>query len=323
MSFVGIDVAKPHLDVAILNGETWRVPNTPDGLVSLLARLDALVPTLIVLEPTGGYERLALYALAGAGLPVALVNPPKVRDFARAIGQVAKTDQLDARLFARYDQAVCPEPRLILDAPGRALVALVARRRQLIAIRVAEENRLPLASAEVVGGLARHIAFLASEISALDVAVAAAIRESPAWAERAALLRSVPGVGEKLAATLLVELPELDTVDRAQIAALVGLAPYNVDSGGKRGYRRIIGGRSPIRAALYMPTITATRCNPVIAATYRRMRAAGKPYFMAITACMRRLLVIINAVVKSGRPWEDRSVPTGTLVPISPGGLDS
>lgn len=322
MVFVGIDVAKKHLDVAILGAGSWRVPNTPDGVVSLLTRLAALAPVLIVLEPTGGYERLGFYALAAAGLPVALVNPRKVRDFARAVGQLAKTDELDARILARYAEAVRPEPRPVLDAAGRALVALVARRRQLLAMRVAEENRIALASPDVAEGLSRHVAFIVLEVGSLDRAIVAAIRDSPAWAERAALMRTVPGVGEKLAATLLVELPELGTVDRGHIAALVGLAPYNVDSGSKRGHRRIIGGRSDIRAALYMPTLTAVRRNPVIAATFHRLRSAGKPYRVVITACMRRLLVIINAVVKSGQPWEDR-LCSSTLVPVLAAGVDN
>ena len=322
MAFIGIDVAKGHLDVCAHSGPSWRVPNTPEGTTALLARLDALTPSLIALEPTGGYERLPLDALAAAGFPVVLVNARKVKDFARASGQIAKTDRLDARTLARYAEAIRPSPRVIPDPAARQLVALIARRRQLLVTRTAERNRLPLADPYTADSIARHLSWLTGEIAATDRAILRTVRDSPAWADRAALLRTVPGVGPTLAATLLVELPELGTIDRHEIAALVGLAPYNVDSGSKRGYRRIVGGRSSVRAALYLPTLTATRCNPVIAATYARLKASGKPHLVALTACMRRLAVILNAIVKSGRPWEDRLVPNSTMVPLLPEGID-
>lgn len=318
MTYIGIDVAKKHLDVAVQGGPSWRVPNTPEGVVLLIARLDALTPALIVLEPTGGYERLPLDALAASGLPVTLVNARKVRDFARASGQLAKTDRLDARILARYADALRPPARAIPDPAARQLVALVTRRRQLLANRTAERNRHALADPLTADSIARHCSWLTDEIAATDRAILRTVRDSPAWAERAALLRSVPGIGPTTAATLLVQLPELGTIDRHEIAALVGLAPYNVDSGSKRGYRRIIGGRADVRAALYLPTLTATRRNPAIAAMYDRLKVAGKSHLVALTACMRRLLVILNAIAKSGQPWQERPALHSTMVPISP-----
>lgn len=315
MCVVGIDVGKHHLDVATVSGASWRVDNSPDGLSALLGYLLPLTPSLVVLEPTGGYERPALVALAAASLPVALVNPRKVRDFARSVGQLAKTDAIDARLLARYGSVIGPQPSAAPDPSSSALAALVARRRDVLLASVAERNRLGQADAGVVESIDRHLSWLRDEVAALDLAIARAIRESPAWAERAALLRTVPGVGPVLASVLLVQLPELGRVGRSQVAALVGVAPYNVDSGKKRGYRRIIGGRAAVRAALYMPTITATKRNPAIAAMYERLRARGKPHRVAIVACMRRLLTIMNAMVRSGQPWEDRHLAS-TLVPV-------
>jgi transposase len=303
--YVGIDVAKTHLDVAVRpTGEQWRVPNDDDGINGLVSRLGDLHPVLVVLEATGGYGRTLIASLAAASLPVAVVNPRQVRDFARSTGKLAKTDLLDARALAHFAEAVRPEPRDVPDEQARALTAMLERRRQLITMLVAEKNRLHVAAEQVKGGIEAHIRWLAEELEEIDRDLDGAIRDSPVWRERDELLQSVPGVGKVLSTTLLAELPELGTLTRHQVAALVGVAPLNRDSGALRGKRTVWGGRARVRAALYMGTLVATRCNPVIRQFYERLVSKGKAKKVALTACMRKLLTILNALLKGGTRWQ-------------------
>lgn len=303
--FVGIDVAQAHLDVGLRPGEApWRVPYTEAGVAEVLDRLRPHRVALIVLEATGGLETALVAALAAAGLPVAVVNPRQVRDFARATGRLAKTDALDADVLAHFAEAVRPQARPLPDDATQALAALVTRRRQLQEMLVAEQNRLRLAPAPVQRGLQAHIAWLQRQVKDLDRDLTQAIRQSPAWRAQDDLLRSVPGVGPVLASTLVAELPELGRLTRRQIAALVGVAPLNCDSGQRRGPRRCWGGRAPVRATLYMATLAATQWNPVLRAFYQRLLAAGKLKKVALTACMRKLLTILNAMVKAGTRWQ-------------------
>lgn len=308
--YVGIDVAAAHLDVAVgPSGEAWRVGNDEAGRAALVERLAALGPAVIVLEATGGHELAAAGALAAAGLPVAVVNPRQVRDFARATGRLAKTDALDAAVLARFAAAVRPTVRPLPDAAARELRALVARRRQLVEMLVAEKNRLGAAPPRIKARIRAHVEWLARQLDELDRDLAGAVRASDAWRERDDLLRSVKGVGPVLSSTLLVEVPELGALNRKQIAALVGVAPLNRDSGTFRGRRAVWGGRAPVRAALYMATLVATRFNPVIRAFYRRLLAAGKPKKVALTACMHKLLVILNAMARTNTPWRPQPTP--------------
>ena len=310
-TYVGIDVAKEMLDVALRPaGERWRVEHDAAGLAQLLARLQALAPALIVLEATGGLELELVAALAAAALPVVVVNPRQTRDFARATGRLAKTDALDAAVLAHFAEAVRPPQRPLSDAQTQTLRQLLTRRRQLVVMRVAEGQRLTRAGAAVRPGIEAHIAWLEQQLSALEAELRQALQQSPVWRERDALLRSVPGVGEQLSLTLLAELPELGRLDRRQAAALVGVAPFNRDSGRLRGRRTIWGGRARVRAVLYMGALSASRHNPLIRAFYQRLLAAGKPKKVALTACMRKLLVILNAMLKHHTPWRDLS-PNG------------
>jgi transposase len=257
-----------------------------------------------VLEATGGYEQVVSAGLAAAGLPVAVVNPRQIRDFARATGKLAKTDRLDALAIARFAQAIKPEPRPLADAQAQMLGELVARRRQVIEMIGMESNRLRQARAKTVKRTIEHLlAALQAELSTLESELDETIRGTPIWREREELLTSAPGIGDVTARVLLAELPELGQVDRHQIAALAGLAPFNRDSGQWRGERHIQGGRAGVRTALYMPTVVATRYNPVIRALYRRLRAGGKKPKVALTACMRKLLTILNAMLRDGSPW--------------------
>jgi transposase len=276
------------------------------GLEDLIARLRRLLPALIVLEATGGYEQVVSASLAAAGLPVAVVNPRQIRDFARATGKLAKTDRLDALAIARFAQAIKPEPRPLADAQAQMLGELVARRRQVIEMIGMESNRLRQARAKTVKRTIEHLlAALQVELSTLESELDETIRGTPIWREREELLTSVPGIGDVTARVLLAELPELGQVDRHQVAALAGLAPFNRDSGQWRGERHIQGGRAGVRTALYMPTVVATRYNPVIRALYRRLRAAGKKPKVALTACMRKLVTILNAMLRDGTPWRE------------------
>ena len=307
--FVGIDVAKGQLDVALRpTGEHWTVPNEDASIAALVTQLQAVAPTLIVLEATGGYQRTVVSALAAAGLPVVVANPRQTRDFAKATGQLAKTDALDARVLAHFAEAVRPTPRPLPMAQAEELRALMARRRQLVAIRTAEINRLDSAPPSVHTDLQAHITWLDERLAALDDTLDTALRTSPIWREREALYRSVPGIGPICARTLLCDLPELGTLSRQRIAALVGVAPFNCDSGTMRGRRTIWGGRAHVRATLYMGTLVAVRHNPVLKASYERLLAAGKAKKVALTACMRKLLTILNAMVKHQTSWQPREV---------------
>jgi transposase len=269
----------------------------------VVERLQALQPELIVLEPTGGYERLLVAALAQAGLPVAVVNARQVRDFAKATGRLAKTDALDAQVLAHFADAVHPTPRPLPDAQTQELEAVLERRRQLVGMRTAERNRLHTAPKAVRAGIKAHITWLDGELQTIDGELDGMIQMSPLWREQEDLLRSVPGIGPVVALTLLAELPELGRLDRRKLAALVGVAPLNRDSGSLRGKRTIWGGRGQVRSTLYMATLTAIRYNPVIRAFYQRLCAAGKPKKTALTACMRKLLTILHAILMRRTPW--------------------
>jgi transposase len=304
--FVGIDVSKDRLDVHLRPcGESFAVARDGEALAALVERLRALAPALVVMEATGGYETVVASALGAAHLPLAVVNPRQIRAFARATGKLAKTDRLDAAAIAHFAEAIRPPVRPIADAEAQALGELVARRRQVIEMIVAETNRRRRASQRrVIRAIERHLAVLQAELSELDGDIDGAIRSSPAWQADADLLISVPGVGKATLRTLIAELPELGHLTRRKIAALVGLAPINRDSGSLRGRRAIAGGRSPVRAALFMPAMVASKKNPVIAPYYDKLRAAGKTAKQALTACMRKLLVILNAILRDRKPWQ-------------------
>jgi transposase len=314
--YVGIDVGKTALEVAVApsgqrpSGERWTSGTTASALRALAKRRAALGPALVVLEATGGYEVPVLGALAEAELPVSLVAPGRVRAFARAAGQLAKTDRLDAAVLARYAAQLTPAQYVLPDEAQRALMLLVARRRQVDEMLVAERQRLdqqalfPAAAASPVrADLEATIAFLEGRKADLDRALHAHVAAHPRFAEPLALLQSVPGVGPVTAYTLLAYLPELGTLSRQQIAALVGVAPVVAESGQWRGRRRIQGGRAAVRHVLYMAALTATRCHPVLKAHYRHLRARGKEAKVALVACMRRLLVLLNSLLKHRTPW--------------------
>lgn len=301
---VGIDVSLGELVVAQQPpADVWTFPNDPAGAADLVRRLRPLRPTLIVLEATGGYERAVVAALATAGLPVVVANPRQVRDFARGLGQLAKTDPVDAAILALFAERVQPTPRPIPDAALHALEAVVTRRRQLLDMLTAERNRLALAAPPVQADLQKHIDWLRRRVAKLDRDLDKQIQASPVWRTTDNLLQSTPGVGPTVSRTLLGALPELGTLTHKQIAALVGLAPMARDSGRWRGRRRITGGRAPVRAALYMAALVATRHNPPIQTFYARLLAAGKPKKLALTACMHKLLTILNAMVKANTVW--------------------
>lgn len=304
-TYVGIDVSKATLDVAITptGPPPWTVPNTPTGRTALVTALRAHPPVLIVLEATGGYETAAVSALALAGLPVAVVNPRHVRDFAKALGVLAKTDRLDATVLATFAERVRPAPRPLPDDAQVELRALVTRRGQLVEMRTAEQNRLATARPSLRADLKRHITWLTRRLKETDTEIRRLIAASPLWCPRDRLLQSTPGVGPQTSARLLVALPELGHLAGRQIAALVGVAPLNRDSGRHHGPRTTWGGRAPVRAALYMATLVATRHNPVIRTFYQRLRAAGKPPKVALVAAMHKLLTILNAMLKRGTPW--------------------
>jgi transposase len=310
--FVGIDVSRDKLDLAVRpDGEQWQSANTAAGIAALLPQLLALQPTAIVLEATGGLELPVLAALASAGLPVIAVNPRQVRDFAKAVGKLAKTDAIDAQVLAHFADAVRPTVRPLADAATQALSALVTRRRQLVEMLTAEENRRSTAPAAIRADIQDHIAWLRKRLKDLDKELSQAIRTSSLWREQEDVLRSVPGVGPVVSVTLLADLPELGTLGRKQIAALVGLAPLNRDSGTMRGKRTIWGGRASVRAALYMAALVGSRCNPVLRALYARLLAAGKVRKVALTACMHKLLTILNAMLRHHTMWAS-STPAAT-----------
>jgi transposase len=303
-AFIGIDVARDMLELASRPaGEQWQIANDSAGIAALLPRLRALRPTLIVLEATGGLELPLLAAIGSAGLPVVAVNPRQVRDFAKAIGKLAKTDAIDARVLAHFADAVRPPVRPLPDAATQALGALVTRRRQLVEMLTAEENRRKTAPTAIRADIQAHIAWLRKRLKGVDKELSQAVRTSPLWREQEDVLRSVPGIGPVVSVTLLADLPELGTLDRKQITALVGLAPLNRDSGTMRGKRTIWGGRATVRAALYMAALVGSRRNPVLRALYTRLLAAGKTKKVALTACMRKLLTILNALLKHRTKW--------------------
>ena len=307
--YVGIDVAQASLDVAARpTGRVWQVSHTEQGIQELVGQLQGLQPTLVVLEATGGLQLPLVVALTTAGLPVAVVNPRQVRDFAKATGKLAKTDRLDAQVLAHFAEAVRPEPRPLPDAQSRQLAAILTRRRQILGMLTAEKNRLGTATQEMHPRIEAHIAWLKRELAELDKDLGWAIRQSPVWREKDDLLQSAPGVGRVLSSTLLADLPELGNLSNRQLAALVGIAPLNRDSGTMRGKRTIWGGRAQVRAVLYMATLAATRFNPVIKAFYQRLCAAGKTKKVALGACMRKLLTILNAMLKHGTPWHQPAV---------------
>ena len=302
--YVGVDVAKDWLDVAQRpEGAPWRVSNDERGIAALVERLVQLRPALVVLEATGGMEMPVVGALVIVQLPTAVVNPRQVREFARATGRLAKTDAIDAQVLAQFGEAVRPELRPFPDAATQELSALLARRRQLVGMLTAEKNRLRTAAKAVRADVQEHIRWLERRLSDLDGQLAQSIRSSPSWRELDNLLKSTPGVGPVLSVTLLAELPELGTLGRKEIAALVGVAPLNWDSGHLRGKRRVWGGRSSVRAALYMAALVAARRNPVLRAFYERLVEAGKPKKVALTACMHKLLTILNAMIRHRTPW--------------------
>lgn len=310
-AYAGVDVSKERLEVCVrrdrearVGEDTFGVSNDPAGTQTLLARLLEERPALVILEATGGFERPVAAALAAAGLPVAVVNPRQARDFARATGRLAKTDRIDAQILARFAQAVRPAPRPVPEEEAQALAEITARRRQVVGMLTAEKNRLGAATTKPVRKrLEAHVRWLEKELSRTDRDLEEAIAKSPTWRENEKLLRSVPGVGPVVARTLLAELPELGSLRPKQLAALVGVAPLNRDSGAFRGRRAVWGGRATVRAALYMGALVATRHNPQIKEFYERLLGAGKPRKVALVACMRKLLTILNAMLKNRTPW--------------------
>jgi transposase len=307
---VGIDVSKRTLDVCLLpegartgESESFVLSNDQEGIDELLGRLEGVSPELVVLEATGRYERLCATSIATRGIPVAIVNPRQARDFAKAIGRLAKTDKIDAFVLARFAEAVGPSPSAIPDEETQALQHILARRRQVLEMLVAEKNRLQVAPRTLHKRIRAHIEWLEKELSRTDGDLEEAIAASAAFKENEALLKSVPGVGPVLARTLLAELPELGKLTHKGLCALVGVAPFNRDSGQGRGKRQVWGGRAPVRAALYMGALVATRHNPTIKEFYERLLAAGKPKKVALVACMRKLLTILNALMRDRAIW--------------------
>jgi transposase len=298
----GIDVSKDWLDVA-LGSESLRVPNEAQGVAGLIERLRKLEVELVVMEATGGYETQAASAIAGAGLKLAVVNPRQVRDFAKATGRLAKSDRIDAHVIAAFGQAIEPEIVRLPDEQARELQDLLLRRSQLVGMRVQESNRLALMQGAMRKQIKSHIAWLDRAIDEVNTDLTARLRQSPAWCEKDELLQSFKGVGPITSGTLMTSLPELGALDRRAIAALVGVAPFNRDSGAFRGRRAIWGGRAHVRHILFMAAISAIRSNPVIKAFYERLIARGKPHKVAVIACMRKMLTILNAMLRSNTPW--------------------
>jgi transposase len=302
--YVGIDVAKDKLDVAVMGErEASQVPNARAGIAGLVQRMQELEPELIVVEATGGYQRGVVLGMVEAGLPVAVVNPSRVRQYARACGLQAKTDKLDAFNLAEFGERVQPRRYEAKSEAGQQLSALLVRRRQLEEMLKGEKNRMRTVNGDLRPSLARMITALKGEIQWLDGEVAKFMEEHESWKEQEELLRSAPAVGKVTAATLLAELPELGRMDRKKIAALVGVAPMNADSGKKRGYRRTKGGRAEVRSVLYMATLVGTRYNPLIKAQYQQLLGRGKVKKVALTACMRKFLTILNAMMRDRQPF--------------------
>ena len=304
---VGIDVSKAAAVIAVQpTGESWTTEMTATAIDALVPRLLALSPRIVVVEATGGYERPLVAACAAAGVPVVVINPRQVRAFAQAIGRTAKTDTVDAILLATFGERIQPTIRPVPDAAAQALAALVTRRRQLLEMIGMERNRLEQAppAGRITRDLRNHIRWLERRVEDVDDEIGTAIQASPVWRVQEDLLRSVPGIGPVTARTLLAELPELGRLDRRAIAALVGVAPFNCDSGQHRGKRQIWGGRATVRRTLYMAALVASRFNPPLATFYRRLLALGKPKKVALVATMRKLLTIVNALLKHQTPWQ-------------------
>jgi len=305
--FVGIDVAKATLDIALRPSEQlWQIIYDDAQIEALVIQLSELSPTLIVVEATGGLERILVAALVAANLPVVVINPRLARDFAKAIGRLAKTDRIDAQVLAHYGEAIRPSRRPLPDADTQQLRALVDRRRQLMDMMSAEQSRLNTSSARIRDAIEYHLTWLRQQVARLDEALDGMLKASSLWREYDAILQSTPGVGPVLSRTLISQLPELGDLNRKEVAALVGVAPFNRDSGTWRGRRTIWGGRATVRAVLYMSTLVATRYNPVIREFYERLLVSGKIKKVALIACMRKLLTILNAMIKHQQQWQPR-----------------
>jgi len=304
-TFVGIDVSKAQLDVAVHNQpSSWQAANTEAGIAELVKQMQAMNPTLIVLEATGGFELRLVAELAAAKLPVVVTNPRRVRNFARSTGKLAKTDKLDAKMLAHFAAALRPEPRPLPSAQEEQLTALLTRRRQIVDMLTVEKNRLHTVRTPMRSDIEEHIAWLTEKLAKLDADIDQFVQGSTLWQEKATLLKSVPGVGRITASTLLAMLPELGTLNRQEIAALVGVAPVNKDSGRKQGKRRIFGGRATVRSVLYMAALSAKKHNPKIKKFYEHLLKQGKEKKVALTACMRKLLVILNAMLRTKQSWQ-------------------
>jgi len=306
--FVGIDVSKAWLDIALHESDAcWRAKNDDQGIGTLVEKLKQLAPALVLLEATGGFEMLLVAELANAGLPVVVSNPRRVRAFARSTGRLAKTDKLDAKLLAHFAAAVRPPLRTLPSAEEQQLTGLLTRRRQIVDMLTVEKNRLHTVRPALQSDIEEHISWLKEKLSKLDDDIDLFIQATPLWKEKDTILRSVPGVGRVTSSTLLAMLPELGKLNRQQIAALVGVAPVNKDSGRKQGKRRVYGGRADVRSVLYMAALAAKRYNPVIRKFYERLVKQGKEKKVALTACMRKLIVILNAMLRTNQPW--RTLP--------------
>jgi transposase len=302
--FVGIDVSGATLDIAARpTHEHWQVENNEDGIKRLITKLISLAPTLVIMEATGGLESKVAIAIALAQLSVAIVNPRQARDFAKSLGRLAKTDKIDAAILAHFGEATRPEPRLMPNEQVMQLKELLARRRQVVQMRAAEKNRMHRSSPVIQSRIQKHISILNTELDELDKELYDQLKHSDVWREKDNLLRSVPGVGRGTAMTLILDLPELGQLNRKKIAALVGVAPYNCDSGMLRGKRMIWGGRASVRSAMYMAALSAKKHNPAIRTMFDRLVKAGKPKKVALVACMRKLLTILNMMVATGQSW--------------------
>jgi len=314
--FVGIDISKKDLDIAIRStGEVLQVSNDEEGIAQLVKKMQQISPTLIVVEATGGFETAVASALGVAGMPLAIVNPRQARDFAKSLGRLAKTDRIDASMLAHFGEATRPEPRKLPDEQTVLLQALLVRRRQLIKMLIAEKNRLGMTHETQQARVLDHIEWLETELEDLDEALYEQLQQSPIWCEKEQLLRSVPGVGPVTVMTMLAELPELGQINRKKIAALVGVAPFNCDSGKRHGKRAIWGGRAVVRNALYMATLSATRHNNIIRVHYLHLLDKGKPKKVALVACMRKLLTILNAMMRTMKPWHPTLAAPNVLIP--------
>lgn len=305
--FVGVDVSKAELEVGVIpESKTWKVSNDGPGIQRLIDNLVKLSPSVIVIEATGGYETLVASSLATVQLPVVVINPRHIRSFAKAIGILAKTDRIDCLVLARYGKSINPEQRSLKDRQAQELKALLGRRKQLVEMLTMEKNRVDKATNGVLEDIHAHIFWLESRLQDVDKDLHNSIKNSPVWREKDKIIRSVPGAGPVLSVTLISELPELGILNRRQIAALVGVAPFNCDSGKRKGYRRVWGGRALIRSILYMASLSAVRCNPAIKAFYERLKSLGKKPKVCLTACMRKLLTMINSMVRNSNLWDKK-----------------